>query len=426
MDVKTQKKLNYLDETKQLIREAIVEKGQTVTDTDTFRSYAEKIKAIVGSSSADVRYVTFMNEDGTVELGKKAVATGDDCADPIARGIFSTPTKESTDQYNFTFSGGWATTPGGGKDSNALKAVTEDRTVYANFISAVRYYTVTYYDSDGTTVLNTERLAYGSMPSTSYIPEKDGYSFNNWEPALSVVTGDVSYTAMWTEKVGFAGATWEQIAEACSNGTYTDLYALYDKRTDTITNGDGTQETVEFEIVDMNPSSIVPGTHMAILATHVLDTPKQFYDKSVAASATDMYYAYSYLVGTYLKAIVTALPSDMAAALQSVALPFASVNSKLHVPTTQMIVGYKYNYADQNNYIPSQSYMLEAFKNGKTTICKKRDGTAVEWWSATTARPSVTTSKGRPTYFDTSGKVASTGNTYDSTITKYVRLLCFV
>ena len=45
MDVKTQKKLNYLDETKQLIRDAIEEMGQTVTDTDTFRSYAEKIRA---------------------------------------------------------------------------------------------------------------------------------------------------------------------------------------------------------------------------------------------------------------------------------------------------------------------------------------------------------------------------------------------
>lgn len=45
MDIQTQKKLDYLDETKQLIREAIEEMGQPVTDTDTFRSYAEKIRA---------------------------------------------------------------------------------------------------------------------------------------------------------------------------------------------------------------------------------------------------------------------------------------------------------------------------------------------------------------------------------------------
>lgn len=41
-------KLNYLKETKNLIKKAIVEKGQTVSDTDTFRSYAGKISQISG------------------------------------------------------------------------------------------------------------------------------------------------------------------------------------------------------------------------------------------------------------------------------------------------------------------------------------------------------------------------------------------
>ena len=98
-----------------------------------------------GGSSADVRYVTFMSYDGLIEYGKKAVAVGDDCADPIARGVFSTPTRESDVQYNYTFYG-WATAPNGGADANALKAVTEDKTVYANFTQAVRSYTITYYD----------------------------------------------------------------------------------------------------------------------------------------------------------------------------------------------------------------------------------------------------------------------------------------
>lgn len=41
-------KLSYLEETKQEIADAIVEKGQTVQDSDTFRSYADKIKEISG------------------------------------------------------------------------------------------------------------------------------------------------------------------------------------------------------------------------------------------------------------------------------------------------------------------------------------------------------------------------------------------
>lgn len=50
MQIQTKKKLNYLDETKGLIREAIEAKGQSVADSDTFRSYADKIRAIETAS----------------------------------------------------------------------------------------------------------------------------------------------------------------------------------------------------------------------------------------------------------------------------------------------------------------------------------------------------------------------------------------
>lgn len=151
-----------------------------------------------GGSSADVRYVTFMSYDGTVEYGKKAVALGDDCADPIARGLFGTPTRESTVQYSYTFYG-WATTPNGAADANWYKSITEDKTVYANFTAAVRYYTITYYD--GVAVLKTESLPYGTMPD--YTPKKDGHLLTGWQPELAAVTGNASYYAQWRELAGF-------------------------------------------------------------------------------------------------------------------------------------------------------------------------------------------------------------------------------
>lgn len=47
-------KLDYLDETKQLIKQAIIDKGQEVSDEDTFRSYVDKISDIeTGSSTQD-------------------------------------------------------------------------------------------------------------------------------------------------------------------------------------------------------------------------------------------------------------------------------------------------------------------------------------------------------------------------------------
>lgn len=58
----TSDKLLYANETKQLIKEALREKGVEVSDTDTFRSYANKVKDI---STA---------EDLSVELAEQDVA----------------------------------------------------------------------------------------------------------------------------------------------------------------------------------------------------------------------------------------------------------------------------------------------------------------------------------------------------------------
>lgn len=49
-----QDKFEYLDETKQLIRQAIIDKGVNVDENATFRSYASKIAEIqVNNENAD-------------------------------------------------------------------------------------------------------------------------------------------------------------------------------------------------------------------------------------------------------------------------------------------------------------------------------------------------------------------------------------
>ena len=190
-------KFQYLMETKEQIKAAIQEKGQTISSSTPFRDYADKIRAISGGSS-DVCYVTFKN--GSTTLYKKAVAVGDDCVDVLAKGLLTTtPTKASTAQYHYTYSG-WSRTNGGAASDTALSSVTANRTVYAAFASSVRSYTITYYDSDGTTVLKTESLAYGATPN--YVPSKDGFDFDGWTTTVTAVTGNASYTAKWTEKTG--------------------------------------------------------------------------------------------------------------------------------------------------------------------------------------------------------------------------------
>ena len=81
-----------------------------------------------GGASADVCYVTFMN--GQEVLYVKPVAVGDDCVNVLTKGLIETPSRE-VDDYEYTYLG-WGLTENA-VDSTALKAVTENRTVYAVF-----------------------------------------------------------------------------------------------------------------------------------------------------------------------------------------------------------------------------------------------------------------------------------------------------
>lgn len=173
------------------------------------------------AASDDVRYVTFMN--GDTVLYKKAVATGDDCVDVLTKGLIETPTKESDAQYDYTFYG-WGAEDGGAADDTILQNITEDKTVYTIYTKTLRYYTITWRDDDGVTVLNTQTLAYGTVPS--YTPTKDGYIFNGWTPALTAVTGDASYTAAWTEQWDFAATSWAKIIEIAESGEAHKYFAL--------------------------------------------------------------------------------------------------------------------------------------------------------------------------------------------------------
>ena len=170
------------------------------TDSMTLAQMPTEIMGITtgGGTSPDVRYVTFMN--GDTVLYKKPVAVGDDCVDVLTKGLISTPTKASTAQYNYTYYG-WGASDGGAANANILKNITEDKTVYAIFTATVRYYTITWLDDDGVTVLNTTQVAYGTVPS--YTPTKAGFMFTGWSPTPVAVTGNAEYVSSWSDK------TWD-------------------------------------------------------------------------------------------------------------------------------------------------------------------------------------------------------------------------
>ena len=98
-------------------------------------------------------FLYFYNDTGTTLLYTQSITDGVD-------GAYSgsTPSKSSTAQYTYSFSG-WSRKPGGNADSTALKAVVADRNVYAAFTATIRRYTVYFYN--GSTLLQkVENVAY--------------------------------------------------------------------------------------------------------------------------------------------------------------------------------------------------------------------------------------------------------------------------
>lgn len=165
--------------------------------TDVIKSgdLATEIEAIAssGGSSADVRYVTFIFADGR-DPYVKPVAVGDDCADIVARGLVSTPTKESTEAEVYTYSG-WSLTEGGEADPAALANVTEDRTVYAAFTAKARLYWARFYDDSGA-LMQESQEAYGTQ-ATPPDTTKDGYAFVGWTPSDLTIYEDTDFVGTW-------------------------------------------------------------------------------------------------------------------------------------------------------------------------------------------------------------------------------------
>lgn len=180
-----------------------------------------------GESTDLVKYVTFLDEDGT-QLYQMPVLVGDTCKDPVDHGDIAAPEKEDTNTIDYVHNG-WTEASGGAADTDILKNITADKTVYAAFAANTRYYTVTFYD--GETLLETVKVTYGGTALPTETPSKDDFMFNGWNPSNENITADTVCYAQWVETAAFADASWEAIARISESGMAQDTWALGDTKT---------------------------------------------------------------------------------------------------------------------------------------------------------------------------------------------------
>lgn len=101
----------------------------------------------------------------------------------------TTPTREADIDYTYNFTG-W---------SPALGKVTSNITYTATFEAIPRKYTITFCHEGGK-VIETHFLTHNEVPACENTPTKAGH-YLIWNPAISPVIGDQTYTATWEEEL---------------------------------------------------------------------------------------------------------------------------------------------------------------------------------------------------------------------------------
>lgn len=365
------------------------------SDLITPPNMASEIEAIKsgGGNSELVAYVTFMNEDGTVELYKKPTIKGDDCVDVVANGFLETPTKEPTPYIVYSYDG-WSSTKNSSSDVTALKNVTSDRIVYACFKEEFRYYTVNFYDEDGTTLLQTYSLQYGETPIPNE-PIKNGYAFSGWTPTLGDVTSDIDYVATYVVDDGSMRDSWATISANVKNGTYKDLYAVGDFKYVPMTDKAGVVQNVKMQIIafdhevlynsDTKEYYTIPG--ITFMSDKLLGIPGSIGANNTYTNVWNKSTIYSYLNTTVMGTLSDELQNAILQVTKSTGVHNASStfsygdSSKIFIPSAEEIgmgsetasnTSYKFENKVDSAY-PTTSW-------GNRTYRKSYDGTQPSCW----------------------------------------------
>lgn len=183
-------------------------KDSTAEYSYTFtNSWLPALKPADGDATYTAQYdavrrkytVKFLNYDGT-ELQVSEVEYG---SLPIYNG--KTPVKIDDKQYDYTFVG-WLP---------QIEKVTGNATYIANFSESIKKFTVVWLNWDGSVLETDIGVEHGDMPrydgKTPTKPSTDNktYIFAGWDPQLSGVSSDVTYTATFAEKTKSYSITWK-------------------------------------------------------------------------------------------------------------------------------------------------------------------------------------------------------------------------
>ena len=171
--------------------------------TYTFKGWGKEIAAVTGEVVYNAEFTETLNtykvtfKNGEEVLKEEQVEYGTVPTAP------ANPTKAADAQYTYTFKG-W---------DKEIAAVTGEVVYNAEFIETLNTYKVTFKNGDE--VLKEEQVEYGTVPTapetnpTKAADAQYTYTFKGWDKEIAAVTGEVVYSAEFTETLNTYKVTFK-------------------------------------------------------------------------------------------------------------------------------------------------------------------------------------------------------------------------
>lgn len=224
-------KLQYLKDTKDAIMNAIIEKGVAITSSDTFRSYADKIKSITSGdkpivydtvSSIDKNPYDYISKDSFSDSLTSVVVT---LVDNLSSKIVGSPTNHDGILSNFT-------------DSNYVKVDSYVGTVPLGHYIYVKFKhnTASWYNSiehicsrEGIFVIETNNNTLTTYNWTSDVTSTilDNFEQDTWYYAVIKIGSDTS-SGYYTVDYYLSKVSYD---DALANGSIFTKQESYDAPT---------------------------------------------------------------------------------------------------------------------------------------------------------------------------------------------------
>jgi hypothetical protein len=174
------------------------------TCTYNFTGWDKQIVPVTGAATYKAQYepkfinytITFYDEDEeTILLTKSDYHYNDEIITPSPA-----PTKPSTAQYQYTFSG--YESIGDSPELTAHSTVTRDAEYRATYVEETRKYPIKFIDDEK--IIEEQEVEYGETPDAPDVPiekvvENCTYKFAGWDPEIETVTGEATYKATYAK-----------------------------------------------------------------------------------------------------------------------------------------------------------------------------------------------------------------------------------